>query len=151
MHIFTLTQILVLALLWGVKVSPASLALPFVLVLTVPLRRLLLPRIFSEIELKCVRTPLPTPPSPSLLPPSSLSPSPSLLPMCPHPRPVPLLSPFCPCPHLCLHRHFCPYPLPVPITTATSVPSLPVAVPVPILNLHSCLHLHHRPSSLSPF
>ena len=62
MHIFTLTQILVLALLWGVKVSPASLALPFVLVLTVPLRRLLLPRIFSEIELKCVRTPPPHPP-----------------------------------------------------------------------------------------
>lgn len=56
MHIFTLTQILVLALLWGVKVSPASLALPFVLVLTVPLRRLLLPRIFSEIELKCLDT-----------------------------------------------------------------------------------------------
>uniref|UniRef100_A0A8C2YGD4 Anion exchange protein n=1 Tax=Coturnix japonica TaxID=93934 RepID=A0A8C2YGD4_COTJA len=56
MHIFTLTQILMLALLWGVKASPASLALPFVLVLTVPLRRLLLPRIFSDIELKCLDT-----------------------------------------------------------------------------------------------
>ncbi|XP_072212552.1 band 3 anion transport protein isoform X2 [Excalfactoria chinensis] len=56
MHIFTLTQILMLALLWGVKASPASLALPFILVLTVPLRRLLLPRIFSEIELKCLDT-----------------------------------------------------------------------------------------------
>ncbi|EOA93415.1 Band 3 anion transport protein, partial [Anas platyrhynchos] len=41
MHLFTLTQILVLALLWGVKASPASLALPFVLILTVPLRRFL--------------------------------------------------------------------------------------------------------------
>nr|P15575.1 RecName: Full=Band 3 anion transport protein; AltName: Full=Solute carrier family 4 member 1 [Gallus gallus]AAA48753.1 erythrocyte anion transport protein [Gallus gallus] len=51
-----LTQILVVALLWGVKVSPASLRCPFVLVLTVPLRRLLLPRIFSEIELKCLDT-----------------------------------------------------------------------------------------------
>uniref|UniRef100_A0A8C3PW14 Anion exchange protein n=1 Tax=Chrysolophus pictus TaxID=9089 RepID=A0A8C3PW14_CHRPC len=56
MHLFTLTQILTLALLWGVKVSDASLALPFVLVLTVPLRRLLLPRIFSEMELKCLDT-----------------------------------------------------------------------------------------------
>ncbi|XP_031456742.1 band 3 anion transport protein isoform X1 [Phasianus colchicus] len=56
MHLFTVTQILVLALLWGVKVSDASLALPFVLVLTVPLRRLLLPRIFSEMELKCLDT-----------------------------------------------------------------------------------------------
>uniref|UniRef100_A0A8B9ZDS0 Anion exchange protein n=1 Tax=Anas platyrhynchos TaxID=8839 RepID=A0A8B9ZDS0_ANAPL len=54
MHLFTLTQILVLALLWGVKASPASLALPFVLILTVPLRRFLLPRIFREIELKCL-------------------------------------------------------------------------------------------------
>uniref|UniRef100_A0A8C3GKE8 Solute carrier family 4 member 1 (Diego blood group) n=1 Tax=Cairina moschata TaxID=8855 RepID=A0A8C3GKE8_CAIMO len=53
MHLFTLTQILMLALLWGVKASPASLALPFVLILTVPLRRFLLPKIFREIELKC--------------------------------------------------------------------------------------------------
>uniref|UniRef100_A0A8C3CBT1 Anion exchange protein n=1 Tax=Cairina moschata TaxID=8855 RepID=A0A8C3CBT1_CAIMO len=55
MHLFTLTQILMLALLWGVKASPASLALPFVLILTVPLRRFLLPKIFREIELKCVQ------------------------------------------------------------------------------------------------
>ncbi|KAM9174598.1 band 3 anion transport protein [Mergus octosetaceus] len=54
MHLFTFTQILMLALLWGVKASPASLALPFVLILTVPLRRFLLPRIFREIELKCL-------------------------------------------------------------------------------------------------
>ncbi|XP_042749846.1 band 3 anion transport protein-like, partial [Lagopus leucura] len=92
MHIFTLTQILMLALLWGVKVSPASLALPFVLVLTVPLRRLLLPRIFSEMELKCVRVPPPPLLSPSLFPPSSLSspPSPFLMP------PIPTLSPSSP-------------------------------------------------------
>ncbi|NXT29806.1 B3AT protein, partial [Syrrhaptes paradoxus] len=54
MHLFTLTQIVVLVLLWVVKSSPASLALPFVLILTVPLRRFLLPRIFRDIELKCV-------------------------------------------------------------------------------------------------
>ncbi|KAK9396865.1 band 3 anion transport protein [Crotalus adamanteus] len=54
MHIFTLTQILCLGLLWGVKSSPASLALPFILILTVPLRRFLLPVIFRDIELKCL-------------------------------------------------------------------------------------------------
>lgn len=54
MHIFTLTQILCLGLLWGVRSSPASLALPFILILTVPFRRFLLPVIFTDIELKCV-------------------------------------------------------------------------------------------------
>ncbi|KFO97596.1 Band 3 anion transport protein, partial [Calypte anna] len=54
MHLFTFTQIVVLVLLWVVKSTPASLALPFVLILTVPLRRFLLPRIFRDIELKCV-------------------------------------------------------------------------------------------------
>nr|XP_020654987.1 band 3 anion transport protein isoform X3 [Pogona vitticeps] len=54
MHIFTLTQIVCLAVLWGVKSSPGSLALPFILILTVPLRRYLLPFIFSDLELKCL-------------------------------------------------------------------------------------------------
>ncbi|XP_068275070.1 band 3 anion transport protein isoform X2 [Nyctibius grandis] len=54
MHLFTFTQIIFLVLLWVVKSSPASLALPFVLILTVPLRRFLLPRIFRDIELKCL-------------------------------------------------------------------------------------------------
>ncbi|XP_075378778.1 band 3 anion transport protein [Mycteria americana] len=54
MHLFTFTQIIVLGLLWVVKSTPASLALPFVLILTVPLRRFLLPTIFSDSELKCL-------------------------------------------------------------------------------------------------
>ncbi|XP_050183564.1 band 3 anion transport protein isoform X1 [Myiozetetes cayanensis] len=54
MHLFTFTQIIVLVLLWVVKSTPASLALPFVLILTVPLRRFLLPKIFHDIELKCL-------------------------------------------------------------------------------------------------
>ncbi|NXO77625.1 B3AT protein, partial [Sitta europaea] len=54
MHLFTFTQIIFLVVLWVVKSTPASLALPFVLILTVPLRRFLLPRIFRDIELKCV-------------------------------------------------------------------------------------------------
>ncbi|NWT62987.1 B3AT protein, partial [Erythrocercus mccallii] len=54
MHLFTFTQIVFLVVLWVVKSTPASLALPFVLILTVPLRRFLLPKIFRDIELKCV-------------------------------------------------------------------------------------------------
>ncbi|NXU42351.1 B3AT protein, partial [Drymodes brunneopygia] len=54
MHLFTFTQIIFLVVLWLVKSTKASLALPFLLILTVPLRRFLLPRIFRDIELKCV-------------------------------------------------------------------------------------------------
>lgn len=54
MHLFTGIQIICLAVLWAVKSTPASLALPFVLILTVPLRRLLLPLIFRELELQCL-------------------------------------------------------------------------------------------------
>ncbi|XP_035304075.1 band 3 anion transport protein [Cricetulus griseus] len=54
MHLFTGIQIICLAALWVVKSTPASLALPFVLILTVPLRRFLLPLIFSELELQCL-------------------------------------------------------------------------------------------------
>lgn len=51
MHIFTLIQVLCLVILWVVKSTPASLALPFILILTVPLRRFLLPKIFRNVEL----------------------------------------------------------------------------------------------------
>ncbi|XP_025910200.1 band 3 anion transport protein [Nothoprocta perdicaria] len=54
MHLFTFTQIVTLAVLWAVKSTKASLALPFILILTVPLRRFLLPRIFQETELRCL-------------------------------------------------------------------------------------------------
>uniref|UniRef100_A0A8D2AFW1 Anion exchange protein n=1 Tax=Sciurus vulgaris TaxID=55149 RepID=A0A8D2AFW1_SCIVU len=54
MHMFTGIQIICLAVLWAVKSTSASLALPFVLILTVPLRRLLLPLIFSKLELQCL-------------------------------------------------------------------------------------------------
>uniref|UniRef100_A0A8C8VR09 Anion exchange protein n=1 Tax=Pelusios castaneus TaxID=367368 RepID=A0A8C8VR09_9SAUR len=54
MHIFTLTQITCLVILWAVKSTQASLALPFLLILTVPLRRFLLPKIFRDVELKCL-------------------------------------------------------------------------------------------------
>ncbi|KAH0503947.1 Band 3 anion transport protein [Microtus ochrogaster] len=54
MHLFTVIQIICLAALWVVKSTSASLALPFVLILTVPLRRFLLPLIFSGLELQCL-------------------------------------------------------------------------------------------------
>ncbi|ELR47660.1 Band 3 anion transport protein, partial [Bos mutus] len=53
MHLFTITQIVCLVVLWVVRsIKQISLALPFVLILTVPLRRFLLPFIFRDMELK---------------------------------------------------------------------------------------------------
>ncbi|XP_072224324.1 solute carrier family 4 member 1a (Diego blood group) [Leuresthes tenuis] len=54
MHLFTLIQILCLAVLWMVKISPFSLALPFILILTVPLRMFMTGRVFSAMEMKCL-------------------------------------------------------------------------------------------------
>ncbi|XP_018431105.1 PREDICTED: anion exchange protein 2-like, partial [Nanorana parkeri] len=54
MHLFTVLQFLCLAVLWVVMSTAASLAFPFVLILTVPLRIFLLQRIFTEREMKCV-------------------------------------------------------------------------------------------------
>ncbi|MBN3323528.1 B3A2 protein, partial [Atractosteus spatula] len=54
MNLFTFIQIVCLGALWGVKSSPASLALPFVLILTIPLRMLMHGRLFTDIEMKCV-------------------------------------------------------------------------------------------------
>lgn len=54
MHLFTAIQIVCLAVLWLVKSSPISLALPFVLILTIPLRILMTGRLFTEVEMKCV-------------------------------------------------------------------------------------------------
>ncbi|XP_036277774.1 anion exchange protein 3 isoform X1 [Pipistrellus kuhlii] len=54
MHLFTCIQLGCIALLWVVKSTAASLAFPFLLLLTVPLRRCLLPRIFQERELQAL-------------------------------------------------------------------------------------------------
>ncbi|KAM6422124.1 LOW QUALITY PROTEIN: anion exchange protein 2 [Rhynochetos jubatus] len=54
MHLFTGLQLGCLALLWAVMATAASLAFPFLLLLTVPLRRCLLRRLFTPRELKCL-------------------------------------------------------------------------------------------------
>ncbi|XP_059113699.1 anion exchange protein 2 isoform X1 [Peromyscus eremicus] len=54
MHLFTALQLLCLALLWAVMSTAASLAFPFILILTVPLRMVVLTRIFTEREMKCL-------------------------------------------------------------------------------------------------
>uniref|UniRef100_W5KZZ1 Anion exchange protein n=1 Tax=Astyanax mexicanus TaxID=7994 RepID=W5KZZ1_ASTMX len=54
MHLFTVFQIVCLAVLWAVMTTVASLAFPFLLILTVPLRMFLLPRIFSQREMQCL-------------------------------------------------------------------------------------------------
>nr|XP_004662949.2 anion exchange protein 3 [Jaculus jaculus] len=54
MHLFTCIQLGCIALLWVVKSTAASLAFPFLLLLTVPLRRCLLPRLFQDRELQAL-------------------------------------------------------------------------------------------------
>ncbi|MCI4378671.1 hypothetical protein PGIGA_G00218500 [Pangasianodon gigas] len=61
MNLFTIIQLLCIALLWVVKSTVASLAFPFILIMTVPLRRLILTRIFEERELAALDTDEDTP------------------------------------------------------------------------------------------
>lgn len=58
MHLFTFIQLVCLAVLWIVKISPFSLALPFVLILTIPIRMFMTGTVFSAMEMKCVSTSL---------------------------------------------------------------------------------------------
>jgi hypothetical protein len=53
MHLFTLIQLLCLAVLWVVKSTEASLAFPFFLILMVPLRAQLR-YLFTPAELRAV-------------------------------------------------------------------------------------------------
>uniref|UniRef100_A0A8C1CFR3 Anion exchange protein n=1 Tax=Cyprinus carpio carpio TaxID=630221 RepID=A0A8C1CFR3_CYPCA len=52
MHLFTAIQVVCLAVLWAVMSTVASLAFPFVLIMTVPVKMFLLPRIFSTREMQ---------------------------------------------------------------------------------------------------
>ncbi|KAJ8245928.1 hypothetical protein GJAV_G00261800 [Gymnothorax javanicus] len=52
MHMFTVIQVVCLAVLWIVKSSRASLALPFVLILTIPLRMYMTGHVFTDMEMK---------------------------------------------------------------------------------------------------
>ncbi|XP_068604370.1 anion exchange protein 2b [Brachionichthys hirsutus] len=54
MHLFTCIQVVCLAALWAVMSTQASLAFPFILILTVPVKMLLLPRIFTGREMACL-------------------------------------------------------------------------------------------------
>uniref|UniRef100_A0A8C7U6V9 Anion exchange protein n=1 Tax=Oncorhynchus mykiss TaxID=8022 RepID=A0A8C7U6V9_ONCMY len=54
MHLFTGIQLVCLAALWTVMSTVASLAFPFVLILTVPIKWFLLPRIFTTREMQCL-------------------------------------------------------------------------------------------------
>uniref|UniRef100_A0A3Q2DI98 Anion exchange protein n=1 Tax=Cyprinodon variegatus TaxID=28743 RepID=A0A3Q2DI98_CYPVA len=54
MNMFTIIQLACIVALWVVKSTVASLAFPFILIMTVPLRRLILSRIFEERELQAL-------------------------------------------------------------------------------------------------
>lgn len=53
MHVFTLVQVLALAVLWAVKSSQFSLAFPFFLIMMVPIRKQL-ERLYTPLELRAV-------------------------------------------------------------------------------------------------
>lgn len=55
MHAFTAIQLVMLVVLWLVKISPAALCFPFVLMLLIPIRLYLLPYGFNNPELSAVR------------------------------------------------------------------------------------------------
>uniref|UniRef100_A0A673YUR6 Anion exchange protein n=1 Tax=Salmo trutta TaxID=8032 RepID=A0A673YUR6_SALTR len=52
MHLYTVIQLVCLAALWAVMSTVASLAFPFVLILTVPVKMFLLSRIFTAREMQ---------------------------------------------------------------------------------------------------
>ncbi|KAA0201935.1 hypothetical protein HAZT_HAZT004764, partial [Hyalella azteca] len=54
MHLFTIVQLSMIAVLWVVKQSPASLCFPFILMILVPIRMFLLPYIWTANELFAV-------------------------------------------------------------------------------------------------
>ncbi|XP_051570670.1 solute carrier family 4 member 1a (Diego blood group) [Myxocyprinus asiaticus] len=54
MHLYTLIQVMCLVILWAVKSSTFSLALPFVLILTIPLRMFMTGHVFTVMEMKCL-------------------------------------------------------------------------------------------------
>ncbi|XP_050955053.1 LOW QUALITY PROTEIN: solute carrier family 4 member 1a (Diego blood group) [Labeo rohita] len=54
MHLYTLIQVICLVILWAVKSSSFSLALPFVLILTIPLRMFMTGHVFTITEMKCL-------------------------------------------------------------------------------------------------
>ncbi|KAM4558275.1 anion exchange protein 3 [Odontesthes bonariensis] len=54
MNMFTIIQLACIVALWVVKSTVVSLAFPFILIMTVPLRRLILSRIFEERELQAL-------------------------------------------------------------------------------------------------
>ncbi|XP_037832093.1 anion exchange protein 3 isoform X2 [Kryptolebias marmoratus] len=54
MNMFTIIQLACIVALWVVKSTVVSLAFPFILIMTVPLRRLVLSRVFEERELQAL-------------------------------------------------------------------------------------------------
>uniref|UniRef100_UPI00358F679F anion exchange protein 2-like n=2 Tax=Myxine glutinosa TaxID=7769 RepID=UPI00358F679F len=54
MHMFTVAQALFVAILTGMSFSPAAIAFPLVLILTIPARWLILPRFYSSHELEAL-------------------------------------------------------------------------------------------------
>jgi solute carrier family 4 anion exchanger 2/solute carrier family 4 anion exchanger 3 len=60
MHLYTVIQLLVIGLLWGLKLSPASMVYPLVIVFLIPLKWLLSKFVFTKQEMEAVSVVLKT-------------------------------------------------------------------------------------------
>ncbi|XP_043222291.1 band 3 anion transport protein-like isoform X1 [Amphibalanus amphitrite] len=54
MHLFTVIQLICLGFLLGIKFTPAAIGFPFFLAMLIPLRLLVLPKIFTEAEINAL-------------------------------------------------------------------------------------------------
>jgi len=54
MHLFTIIQCLSVAALWGIKLSPASIAYPIAIVLLIPIKNLISTYFFTGKEMEAV-------------------------------------------------------------------------------------------------
>jgi len=56
MHAFTIVQCVAVVILWGIKLSPASIAYPICIILLIPFRNILSTYFFTNKEIEAVST-----------------------------------------------------------------------------------------------
>ena len=54
MHLYTIIQLMIIALLWGLKLSIAAMAYPLVIVFLIPIKFILGKFVFTKPELEAV-------------------------------------------------------------------------------------------------
>ena len=54
MHLFTLIQVILVAVLWTLKLSPGAMVYPIAIVFLIPVRKVLATFIFTRTEMEAV-------------------------------------------------------------------------------------------------